>query len=141
MSYLENTKPVTLTTLARMRAAGEKIVMLTAYDASFAALEDRCGVDVMLVGDSLGNVIQGQTSTLPVTMKHMVYHTSCVAALPTRPMLVADLPFGACHESKEQAIRNAGKLVTRQNILTTIFTPDIVSGTRGNNEGNRRGKH
>jgi 3-methyl-2-oxobutanoate hydroxymethyltransferase len=69
--------------------------MLTCYDASFAALEDRCGVDVMLVGDSLGNVIQGKTSTLPVTMEHMVYHTACVAALPSRPMLVADMPFGA----------------------------------------------
>jgi 3-methyl-2-oxobutanoate hydroxymethyltransferase len=85
--------------------------MLTCYDASFASLEDRCGVDVMLVGDSLGNVIQGKTSTLPVTMEHMVYHTACVAALPSRPMLVADLPFGAYHESKEQAIRNAGKLL------------------------------
>jgi 3-methyl-2-oxobutanoate hydroxymethyltransferase len=94
-----------------MKREGEKIAMLTCYDASFAALEDRCGVDVMLVGDSLGNVIQGQTSTLPVTMEHMVYHTACVAALPSRPMLVADLPFGAYHESKEQAIRNAGKLL------------------------------
>jgi 3-methyl-2-oxobutanoate hydroxymethyltransferase len=94
-----------------MKRDGEKIAMLTCYDASFASLEDRCGVDVMLVGDSLGNVIQGKTSTLPVTMEHMVYHTACVAALPSRPMLVADLPFGAYHESKEQAIRNAGKLL------------------------------
>ena len=111
MTYLASNKPITLLELARMKREGEKIAMLTCYDASFAALEDRCGVDVMLVGDSLGNVIQGKTSTLPVTMEHMVYHTACVAALPTRPMLVADLPFGAYHESKEQAIRNAGKLL------------------------------
>jgi 3-methyl-2-oxobutanoate hydroxymethyltransferase len=111
MTYLASHKPVTLLELARMKQAGEKIAMLTCYDASFAALEDRCGVDVILVGDSLGNVIQGETSTLPVTMEHMVYHTRCVASLPLRPMLVADLPFGAYHESKEQAIRNAGRLL------------------------------
>jgi 3-methyl-2-oxobutanoate hydroxymethyltransferase len=111
MTYLASNKPITLPELARMKREGEKIAMLTCYDASFAALEDRCGVDVILVGDSLGNVIQGRTSTLPVTMEHMVYHTSCVAALPVRPMVVADLPFGAYHESREQAIRNAGKLL------------------------------
>lgn len=111
MTYLASNKPITLPEMARMKQAGEKIAMLTCYDASFAALEDRCGVDVMLVGDSLGNVIQGKTSTLPVTMEHMVYHTACVASLPSRPMLVADLPFGAYHESREQAIRNAGMLL------------------------------
>lgn len=111
MTYLASNKPITNIELARMKREGEKIAMLTCYDASFAALEDRCGVDVMLVGDSLGNVIQGKTSTLPVTMEHMVYHTECVAALPSRPMIVSDLPFGAYHESKEQAIRNAGKLL------------------------------
>jgi 3-methyl-2-oxobutanoate hydroxymethyltransferase len=111
MTYLASNKPITLLEIVRMKRDGEKIAMLTCYDASFASLEDRCGVDVMLVGDSLGNVIQGKTSTLPVTMEHMVYHTACVAALPSRPMLVADLPFGAYHESKEQAIRNAGKLL------------------------------
>ena len=111
MTCLASNKPITLPELGRMKHDWRKIAMLTCYDASFAALEDRCGVDVMLVGDSLGNVIQGKTSTLPVTMEHMVYHTACVAALPSRPMLVADMPFGAYHESKEQAIRNAGKLL------------------------------
>jgi hypothetical protein len=82
MTYLASNKTITLPELARMKREGEKIAMLTCYDASFAALEDRCGVDVMLVGDSLGNVIQGKTSTLPVTMEHMAYHTACVAALP-----------------------------------------------------------
>ena len=67
-----------------MKREGEKIAMLTGYDASFAALEDRCGVDVILVGDSLGNVIQGKTSTLPVTMEQMVYHTECVGHMAQR---------------------------------------------------------
>ena len=111
MTYLASSKPVALPEISRMKKDGEKIVMLTGYDASFAALEDRCGVDVILVGDSLGNVIQGKTSTLPVTMEHMVYHTECVAQQALRPMVVADLPFGAYHESKEQAIRNAGRLL------------------------------
>ena len=94
-----------------MKRDGEKIAMLTGYDASFAALEDRCGVDVILVGDSLGNVLQGKTSTLPVTMEHMVYHTECVGHMAQRAMCLADMPFGAYHESKEQAIRNAGRLL------------------------------
>ena len=111
MTYLASNKPITLPELARMKREGNKIAMLTGYDASFAALEDRCGVDMILVGDSLGNVLQGKTSTLPVTMEQMAYHTSCVAALPSRPMLVADMPFGAYHESREQAIRNAGILL------------------------------
>jgi 3-methyl-2-oxobutanoate hydroxymethyltransferase len=111
MTYLASNKPITLPELARMKREGEKIAVLTGYDASFASLEDRCGVDVILVGDSLGNVIQGKTSTLPVTMEHMVYHTECVAHQALRPMVAADLPFGAYHESKEQAIRNAGRLL------------------------------
>ena len=110
MSYLENTKPVTLAELARMRAEGEKIAVLTCYDASFAALVDRCGVDVALVGDSLGNVLQGQSSTLPVTLEQMAYHTGCVArglGKQGRPFLVADMPFGSYQESPAQAMRSA----------------------------------
>ncbi len=129
MTYLASNKPITLPELARMKREGEKIAMLTCYDASFAALEDRCGVDVMLVGDSLGNVIQGQTSTLPVTMEHMVYHTACVAALPSRPMLVADLPFGAYHESREQAIRNAGKLLAAGAALVKLEGGEVMAET------------
>ena len=85
--------------------------MLTGYDASFAALEDRCGVDMILVGDSLGNVLQGRTSTLPVTMEHMVYHTECVGHIVQRAMVVSDMPFGSYYESKEQTIRNAARLL------------------------------
>lgn len=92
MSYLqENNKPVTLFELGKMRAEGRKIVMLTGYDASFAALLERNGVDVILVGDSLGNVLQGQKTTLPVTMDHMVYHTECVARGCSRPLIVTDI--------------------------------------------------
>ncbi|WP_374477610.1 3-methyl-2-oxobutanoate hydroxymethyltransferase [Zoogloea sp.] len=112
MSYLqESNKPVTLFELGKMRAEGRKIVMLTGYDASFAALLERCGVDVILVGDSLGNVLQGQKTTLPVSMEHMVYHTECVARGSSRPLIVADMPFGSYAESPAQAMRNAARLM------------------------------
>lgn len=102
---------ITLPELLRMKRDGGKIAMLTGYDASFAAMEDRCGVDVILVGDSLGNVIQGKPSTLPVTMKQMIYHTECVAPHVTRAMVIADMPFGSYQESKEQTFRNAARLL------------------------------
>jgi 3-methyl-2-oxobutanoate hydroxymethyltransferase len=111
MSYLENTRPVTLTELARMRAEGEKIAVLTCYDASFAALLERNGVDVLLVGDSLGNVLQGHSSTLPVTLEQMAYHTGCVARGAKRPFIVADMPFGSYQESPAQAMRSAVPLM------------------------------
>ena len=111
MTYLASNKPITLPELVRMKREGDKIAMLTGYDASFAALEDRCGVDVILVGDSLGNVLQGKTSTLPVTMEQMVYHTECVGHMVQRAMVVADMPFGSYQESKELAMRNAVRLL------------------------------
>jgi 3-methyl-2-oxobutanoate hydroxymethyltransferase len=111
MSYLQDEKPVTLFELGKMRAEGRKISMLTCYDASFAALLDRAGVDTVLVGDSLGNVLQGQKSTLPVTMEHMVYHTECVARGSARLFIVADMPFGSYQESPARALRNAARLM------------------------------
>ena len=111
MSYLENSRPVTLTELARMRAEGEKIAVLTCYDSSFAALLERNGVDVLLVGDSLGNVLQGHSSTLPVTLEQMAYHTGCVARGANRPILMADMPFGSYQESPAQAMRSAVALM------------------------------
>ena len=111
MSYLQDQKPVTLFELGKMRAEGRKIAMLTAYDTSFAALLGRAGVDSILIGDSLGNVLQGQKSTLPVTLEHMVYHTECVARANARPFIVTDMPFGTYHESREQAMRNAARLM------------------------------
>ncbi|NMG48027.1 3-methyl-2-oxobutanoate hydroxymethyltransferase [Azoarcus communis] len=111
MSYLQDDKPITLFELGKMRADGRKIAMLTGYDASFAALLERCGVDVILIGDSLGNVLQGQKSTLPVTLDHMVYHTESVVRGCRRPFIVTDMPFGSYHESPAQAMRSAARLM------------------------------
>jgi 3-methyl-2-oxobutanoate hydroxymethyltransferase len=88
-------KPVTVPSLQAMKAQGQRIVMLTAYDASFAWQLEAGGIDVALVGDSLGMVIQGHRSTLPVTLDHMVYHTAAVARGLSSTLLVADLPFMA----------------------------------------------
>jgi len=88
-------KPVTVPLLRAMKAAGQRIVMLTAYDATWATQLELAGVDVALVGDSLGNVVQGHASTLPVTLDHMVYHTSLVARGLSTALLVADVPFMA----------------------------------------------
>jgi 3-methyl-2-oxobutanoate hydroxymethyltransferase len=104
-------KPITLHRLRAMHAAGEQITMLTCYDASFARLLDHAGVDVLLVGDSLGMVLQGQTSTVPVTLTEMAYHTQCVARGNTHAWIVADLPFGSYHEGTEQAMRSAAQLM------------------------------
>ncbi len=104
-------KPVTLPRLLEMHARGEPIAMLTCYDASFAALLDDCGVDVLLVGDSLGMVIQGERSTLPVTVEHVAYHTQCVARTARRAWLIADMPFGSYQASPLAAYDNAARLL------------------------------
>ena len=104
-------KPVSLPRLRELHAAGEKITMLTAYDATFAAVADAAGVECILVGDSLGMVCQGLTSTVGVTLEAMRHHTECVANGLRRShgvaWLIGDLPFGSYHESKEQALRSA----------------------------------
>ncbi len=102
--------PVTLATLARMKAQGEKIASLTCYDASFAVLLDAADVDVVLVGDSLGMVIQGRDTTVPVTMDQMVYHSAAVARGLHRPFLITDLPFMS-YPTKERALENAVRLM------------------------------
>ena len=94
-----------------MHAQGEKIAMLTCYDSSFARLLDGAGVDVLLVGDSLGMVLQGRDSTLPVSLTELAYHTGCVARGNRNAWVVADLPFAAYHESREQAMRSAARLM------------------------------
>lgn len=104
------TKAVTIPSLIAMRAARTPIVMLTCYDASFAALMDRCGVHVLLIGDSLGMVCNGHNSTLPVTVAEVAYHTASVARGSKSAMIVADLPFGA-YATKEAAFDNAVKLI------------------------------
>ncbi|MCC7544731.1 MAG: 3-methyl-2-oxobutanoate hydroxymethyltransferase [Aquabacterium sp.] len=100
-------KSVTLHRLREMQAQGEKITMLTSYDATFARLADECGVDCLLVGDSLGMVVQGESSTVPVSMDDMVYHTRCVAKGNRTAWVVGDLPFGSYQESREQALRSS----------------------------------
>ena len=97
--------------LAKMRAAGEKIAMLTCYDASFAKACDVAGIDTILVGDSLGMVVQGHDSTLPVTIEHIAYHTACVVRGCQRPLVIADMPFGSYQESPQLAFRNAVPLM------------------------------
>jgi 3-methyl-2-oxobutanoate hydroxymethyltransferase len=104
-------KPVTLPALLDMRARGEPITMLTCYDASFARLLDDCGVDTVLVGDSLGMVVQGHTSTLPVTLADVAYHTQCVARGLRAAWLIADLPFGSYSASPQQALEAATRVM------------------------------
>ncbi len=98
---------VTVTVLARMKAEGRRIVELTAYDFPFARMVDESGVDVILVGDSLGNVVCGETSTLPVTMDQMIYHTRIVSRGVKRALVIGDMPFGSYHASTAQAVENA----------------------------------
>ncbi|MCK6423898.1 MAG: 3-methyl-2-oxobutanoate hydroxymethyltransferase [Burkholderiaceae bacterium] len=102
---------LSLPRLREMSARGEKIAMLTCYDATFARVLDAAGVDALLVGDSLGNVVQGQPSTLPVSLSHMAYHTECVARANTAAWLIADLPFGCYEASPQQAFDAAVTLM------------------------------
>lgn len=101
----------TLTALQTLRKQNEKITMLTCYDASFAALLEAQGVDVLLVGDSLGMVLQGHESTLPVTLDEMVYHTTCVVRGATQAFIIGDLPFGTFQISPQETFAHAAKLM------------------------------
>ncbi|WP_434299389.1 3-methyl-2-oxobutanoate hydroxymethyltransferase [Corallococcus exiguus] len=107
---------VTIHTLKRLKQSGQKICMVTAYDATFARILDEGGADVLLVGDSLGMVIQGQESTLPVTMDQMVYHAAAVSRGAKRAHVVGDLPFMSYQVSPQEAVRNAGRLVSEGNV-------------------------
>lgn len=102
--------PISVATLAGMKAKGERIACLTCYDASFARLLDTAGVDLMLVGDSLGMVLQGHRTTVPVTLEQMAYHAACVSRGRGRALLVVDLPFLAC-ATPDRAIDAAGRLM------------------------------
>lgn len=106
-----NDKPISLTDLHKLRRENSKIAMLTGYDSSFAALLENAGVESILVGDSLGNVMQGHATTLPVTLADMVYHMACVARGANRAFLIGDMPFGSYQENAEQAFRNAAQLM------------------------------
>ena len=111
MSTHVATRRLTQFDLAQMRVNGEKIAVLTCYDASFAVVCDAVGVDALLIGDSLGMVLQGHDSTLPVTLSDIAYHTACVARGSRRPLVIADMPFGSFQESPQRALRNAVTLM------------------------------
>jgi len=102
--------PISVATLAAMKARGERITCLTCYDASFARLLEAAGVDVLLVGDSLGMVLQGHSTTVPVTIEHMAYHCACVARGRSRTLLIGDLPF-LTSATPERALQAAARLM------------------------------
>ena len=110
MGYLQGDKPISITKLLAMHAEREKITMLTAYDSTMSALLNRCGIEAILIGDSLGNVIQGHSSTTPVTVEQMTYHTECVARANTNAFLITDLPF-ASYGDPVQALDSAAELM------------------------------
>lgn len=110
-SALNTRKSVTVPSLRQRRGAGPAITMLTCYDACFARILGDCGVDVLLVGDSLGMVLQGHQTTIPVTIDDMTYHTASVARAKPKSLILSDLPFGSYQESPEQAYRNAAALL------------------------------
>ena len=101
------TDKVTIHTLQKMKERGERITMLTAYDATFAKLLDESRIDILLVGDSLGMVIQGQDTTLPVTLDEIIYHTRAVARGTRRAQIVGDMPFMSYQQSIETAMQSA----------------------------------
>ena len=105
------TQPVTIHTLREMKQSGTKITMVTAYDATFARLLDNSSIDALLVGDSLGMVVQGQNTTLPVTVDDIVYHTRAVVRGITRPHIVSDMPFMSYQGDPVEAIENAGRII------------------------------
>ena len=104
-------RKVTVPDLARMKATGDKIAMITAYDATFARLVDLAGVDVILVGDSVGMVVQGVSNTIPVDLDEMAYHVRIVARARTKALVVGDLPFGSAQVSPEQGLTSAIRLM------------------------------
>lgn len=102
---------ITVPLLRARKRRGERIAMLTAYDFTFASLFDQAGIDILLVGDSLGNVVQGQPTTLPVTLDETIYHTRLVARAARRALVVADLPFGSYQINSEEGLRSAVRCV------------------------------
>lgn len=107
----EQTKPVRARDLKAKKRRGERITMLTAYDATMARLLDRAGIDALLVGDSMGMVIMGEETTIPVTLDAMIHHTRAVTRGAKRALVVADMPFMTYQASVSEAVRNAGRLI------------------------------
>ncbi|MBR3091169.1 MAG: 3-methyl-2-oxobutanoate hydroxymethyltransferase [Bacteroidetes bacterium] len=133
-SYLEDTnKAVTTERLREMKSQGRKICCITAYDALFARIFEEAGVDLILVGDSLANVIQGKETTLSVTMEEMIYHTKAVVSGAQRPLIVADMPFMSYQISADEALRNAGRLLKETGcdaVKLEGCTPQILTAVK-----------
>ncbi|MDH8700738.1 3-methyl-2-oxobutanoate hydroxymethyltransferase [Dysgonomonadaceae bacterium PH5-43] len=110
-TYTEDKRNVTTQRLLEMKKRGEKISMLTAYDYSMASIIDSAGMDVILVGDSASNVMAGNTTTLPMTMDQMIYHTQCVRKAVKRALVCADLPFGAYQGNSKKALESAIRMM------------------------------
>jgi 3-methyl-2-oxobutanoate hydroxymethyltransferase len=111
MSVHSEVKKVTTNTLLKMKAAGQKISMITAYDYSFARIFDAAGIDVILVGDSASNVMAGHETTVPITLEQMIYHTQCVVRGIDRCLVVADLPFGTYQSNSDIALASAIRMM------------------------------
>ena len=129
--------PVNVSTLRTMKEKGEPIACLTAYDASYAVLVDAAGTDLVLVGDSLGMVIQGHDTTVPVTVDDIVYHSRAVARGLRRAFLVADMPFMS-YANPEQALDNAVRLMQEGGAMGSPF-PFIVRSSLSKSSGQRAG--
>lgn len=108
---VDNKRKVTTSRLAEMKARGEKIAMLTAYDYSMATLVDQAGMDVILVGDSASNVMAGNATTLPITLDQMIYHAQCVTNGVSRALVVCDMPFGSYQGNSKQALASAIRIM------------------------------
>lgn len=120
---------ITQDVFQKMRDDGEKIAIVTCYDASFAALLERAGVDILLVGDSLGNVIQGEETTLPVTLDDMIYHTCCVKRGSSTAFVMTDMPFGTSQVSPEETFRNAADLMAAGANMVKIEGGSVMAKT------------
>jgi 3-methyl-2-oxobutanoate hydroxymethyltransferase len=120
---------ITLAALHKMTQDGDRITMLTCYDASFAALLDAAGVDTLLIGDSLGMVLQGHDSTLPVTMRDVAYHTACVARGSKRAFVIADMPFGSFQVSAGHTFENAARLMAAGAQMVKLEGGEVMAET------------
>jgi len=120
---------ITISTLQKMHQDGEKFTVLTCYDASFATILENCGVEVLLVGDSLGNVIHGEATTLSVTLDDMIYHTRCVVRGANKVFIMTDMPFGTSQVSPEHTFINATKLIAAGAHMVKIEGGRIMAET------------
>src|ERR1019366_10426214 len=111
MSLKKEVKKITTNTLQKMKEAGEKIAMITAYDFSFAKIFDEAGIDIILVGDSASNVMAGHETTLPITLDQMIYHASSVVRAVSRALIVVDLPFGSYQGNSKEALHSSVRIM------------------------------